>query len=53
MPEPIIMKLGIYIMPYEAIKRRTLQFSSFSSTNIAASQIVAAVTLILFECLNL
>jgi hypothetical protein len=43
MPEPIVMKFGVYIMPPEDIK--TEYFVSISNTNTPASPIVESVTL--------
>jgi hypothetical protein len=54
MPEPIIMELGMYkyIMPAEAISMAYFINPPISSTNIAASQIIEVITLILLECLD-
>jgi hypothetical protein len=48
MPEPVVIKLGVYIMPPEAISSAyIINPPSFSNTNISASKIVEAITLIL------
>jgi hypothetical protein len=52
--EPIFMRLGMRIMPAEAISRRNSQFPLVSNTNNATSRIIKGITLILHvhECLN-
>jgi hypothetical protein len=53
MPEPVVIKLGVYIMPPEAISSEyIINPPSFNNTNISASKIVEAITLILLECLK-
>jgi hypothetical protein len=52
MPEPIVMKLGVYIMPPEAISAAYFTNSSISYTNITPSEIVQVKTLILLDYLN-
>jgi hypothetical protein len=46
------MKLGMYIMAPEPISTAYFINPSTSNTNIAPSQIVAVITLILLEYLN-
>jgi hypothetical protein len=52
MPELIIMRLGVYIMPPEAISTAYLRKPFSCSTNTTASQIVEVMPLILLEFLN-
>jgi hypothetical protein len=52
MPEPIVMKFGMYVMLPEAIS--TAYFINHLPSVIAASQVIEVITLILliFECLS-
>jgi hypothetical protein len=50
MPEQIVVKLEMYIMSLKAISTALFINSLFSNTNIAASQIILVITLILLEC---
>jgi hypothetical protein len=52
MPELVIMKLGIYIMPPEAIAMVYFISRPINNTNTAAYQVVEVISLILLECLN-
>jgi hypothetical protein len=52
MPEQIVIKRSMYIMPPEIISTEYFTNPLVSITNTAASQIVEAITLILLECLN-
>jgi hypothetical protein len=46
MPEPIIMKLGMHIMPQEAISKVPFIIPPTSNINTAASQIFEVIRLI-------
>jgi hypothetical protein len=52
MPELVIMKLGMHIMPPEAISMTYFINPPISSTSTEMSQIVEEITLKLLECLN-
>jgi hypothetical protein len=52
MHEPVFIKLGLDTMASEPTAVACLQIPLISNTNTTASQIVAAITLILFESLN-
>jgi hypothetical protein len=52
MPQPVVMKLGMYILLPEAILTATSQIPSTGNTNIEDSQIVEVVTSLLLKCLK-
>jgi hypothetical protein len=52
MPELIIMKLGMYIMPPEVIAVAHLKVPTISNTSTETSQTVEVITLILLEYLS-
>jgi hypothetical protein len=49
MPEAIIMKLGMKILPYEAVSAAYLTIPRFSNTKITAIQILDTVAISLID----